>query len=248
LPPKELWLHNSSKGRSSPADGEARRSQTAKLLAVYAVGLGQRFFRNPIESDIRAIDLARTAVRQEELPQDIINPLRPYKNTRGLSAVTRIGITRFCDLYTARQALVIRIFQRILLRLPQSSDDAEFHKAVLATLSCAISRFIFQNCSLARWNAARSTIEGAFGKQALQVVWDFAEVNPLSDGPANWDGAIEWILKVLDANACLPYCGTVVRARAQDRLLPDNAADALITDPPYFAAIPYADLSNVFLV
>ncbi len=220
----------------------------ANLLAVYVENAGQRFFRNPTESDIRASVFARTAVRREELPQDTINPIRPYKNTRGLSAVTRIGITRFCDLYTARQAVAIRTFQRILLRLPQFTDETEFRGAVLAVFNCAVGRFIFQNCSLSRWNAARSTIEGAFGKQALQVVWDFAEVNPLSDGPANWNGAIQWILKVLEANACLPHSGTVLRGRAQDRLLPADAADALITDPPYFAAIPYGDLSNVFLV
>jgi DNA protecting protein DprA len=220
----------------------------AKLLAVYVERNGQRLFRNPTESDNAANILARTAVLHEDLPQDTINPIRPYKNTRGLSAVTRIGITRFCDLYTARQALAIRTVQRILLRLPQFSDDAELRSAVLAILNCAVSRFIFQNCSLSRWNAARSTIEGAFGKQALQVVWDFAEINPLSDGPANWNGAIEWIRKVLEANSCLTHSGTVVRGRAQDQLLPADAADALITDPPYFAAIPYGDLSNVFLV
>ncbi len=220
----------------------------ATLLAVYVDDSGKRLFRDPTESDIQANALARAAVRIEELPQDPINPIRPYKNTRGLSAVTRIGIARFCDLYTPRQALVIRAFQRILLRLPQFTDDADFRNAVLAILNCAIGRFIFQNCSLSRWNAARSTIEGAFGKQALQVVWDFAESNPLSDGPANWNGAIEWIIKVLEANAFLPHSGTILRGRAQDRLLPDDSADALITDPPYFAAIPYGDLSNVFLV
>ena len=99
-----------------------------------------------------------------------------------------------------------------------------------------------------RWNAARSTIEGAFGKQALQVVWDFAEVNPLSNGPANWNGAIDWVLKVIEENFCLPRAGTVVGGRAQDRILPEDSADALVTDPPYFAAIPYGDLSNVFFV
>jgi len=223
-------------------------ANAARLLAVYVTKRGERFFRNPTESDLRAIALTRSAVRREHLPDDLINPIRPYKNTRGLSAVTRIGITRFCDLYTARQALAIKQFQRILLRLPRSSANPDLHIAVLATLNCAVSRFIFQNSSLSRWNAARSTIEGAFGKQALQIVWDFAEVNPLSDGPANWNGATEWVLKVLHENAGLPHSGTVVRGRAQDRLLPDDAADALITDPPYFAAIPYSDLSNVFLV
>ena len=223
-------------------------ANTARLIAVYAVNAGQRSFRCPTASDISATGFAQTAILSEDLPDDLINPLRPYKNTRGLSAVTRIGISRFRDLYTARQAIAIRIFQRILLRLPQPANDAEFHSAVLSTLNCAISRLIFQNCSLSRWNAARSTIEGAFGKQALQVVWDFAEVNPIADGPGSWSGAIDWIVKVLDANVCLPHSGTVLRARAQDSLLPDNACDALITDPPYFAAIPYGDLSNVFLV
>ena len=220
----------------------------AKLLAVYVEGATQRFFRDPTPSDIEAANSAKAAILREELPQDRINPIRPYKNTRGLSAVTRIGINRFCDLYTARQAIAIKTFQRILSRLPEFSDDAQLRKAVLAVLNCAIARLIFQNCSLSRWNAARSTIEGAFGKQALQVVWDFAEVNPLANGPANWNGATEWALKVLEANVCLKNSGTALRRRAQDISLPADAADALITDPPYFAAIPYGDLSNVFLV
>jgi adenine-specific DNA methylase len=220
----------------------------ARLLAVYFERDGQRFFRGPKDSEFRANVLARSAIEDHDLPRDIINPIRPYKNTRGLSAVTRVGITRFCDLYTSRQALVIKTFQNILLRLPKFDVDQQFQTAVLAVLNCAVSRFIFQNCSLSRWNAARSTIEGAFGKQALQVVWDFAEVNPLSDGPANWNGATEWVLKILEANACVNHSGTVFRGRAQDKLLPTDCADALVTDPPYFAAIPYGDLSNVFLV
>src|ERR1039458_5759607 len=147
-----------------------------------------------------------------------------------------------------RQAAVIQCFQSILARLPESIGDRNLRSAVLATLNCAVSLFMFQNSSLSRWKAARSTIEGAFGKQALQVVWDFAEVNPLSDGPANWNGAVEWVLKVIESNRCLPHAGTVVRARAQDKNLPADSAEALITDPPYFAAIPYGDLSNVFFV
>lgn len=223
-------------------------AEDARLLATYVASAAGRYFRNPTDGDLRGIVLAKSSIQRQELPQDEINPIRPFKNTRGLSAVTRIGITHFSDLYTSRQALVIQCFQKILLRLPALSSDGALRSAVLATLSCAVSRFIFQNCSLSRWNAARSTIEGAFGKQALQVVWDFAEVNPLSNGPANWSGAIEWVLKVIEANACLSHPGTVVRGRAQDRLLPADAADALITDPPYFAAIPYGDLSNVFFV
>jgi putative DNA methylase len=220
----------------------------AHLLAVYADNAGSRVFRQPTKGDLRGVSLAKSYVRVNGMPQDEINPIRPYKNTRGLSAVTRIGIKRFANLYSPRQASTIQCLQRILARLPNSIDDNHLRSAVLATLNCAVSRFMFQNCSLSRWNAARSTIEGAFGKQALQVVWDFAEVNPLSDGPGNWNGAVDWVLKVIDSNRCLSHTGTVVRGLAQDRKLPADSAEALVTDPPYFAAIPYGDLSNVFFV
>jgi len=220
----------------------------ARLLAVYVEDHNQRRFRHPTTEDITAVELSRSAIHRYERPTDTINPVRPYKNTRGLSAVTRIGIAKFSDLYTARQAIVIRVFQGILKRLPEFGPDPQLREAVLTLLNCAISRFIFQNCSLSRWNAARSTIEGAFGKQALQVVWDFAEINPLSDGPANWNGATDWVIKVIEANSHLENPGSVVQGRAQDQLLPSDSADALVTDPPYFAAIPYGDLSNVFFV
>jgi putative DNA methylase len=223
-------------------------ADNARLLAVYTQSLMGRRFRSPIEADRVAVRSAFDRRISNPLPLDEINEVRPYKNTRGLSAVTRIGITKFEYLYSARQLLTLRTFQEYLLKIPTEHLDPEFLRAVQAVLHCAASRFIFQNCSLSRWNAARSTIEGAFGKQALQVVWDFAESNPIGDGPANWRGALEWVLKVVQANQCLPRQATVSKARAQDQTLPDDMASALITDPPYFAAIPYADLSNVFYV
>jgi adenine-specific DNA methylase len=219
----------------------------AMLLAVCVQLDGVRRFRDPSRADLTAIRKAKVAWQSLDLPSDRINPIRPYKNTRGLSAVTRIGMTAFSHLYTERQALALRCFQSVLLGVP-ASEDPDLRRATLSILHCAMSRLIFQNCSLSRWHATRSTIEGAFGKQALQVVWDFAEANPLGGGPANWEGALDWVLRVVAANKALPQPAAVARLRAQDQALPDDAANALITDPPYFAAIPYSDLSNVFFV
>ena len=229
--------------------GAATEAQTnAKLIAVCVQSAGGRSFRSPNTADEIGVENAKRAAARANSPADKINPTRPYKNTRGLSAVTRIGITQFGHLYTERQALVIRSLQNQLLRVPADCCEQGLRTAVLSVLHCAVSRFIFQNSSLSRWHSTRSTIEGAFGKQALQVVWDFAEANPLGDGPANWSGALDWLLKVIAANNWLTHPATVARARAQDQILPDDAANALITDPPYFAAIPYSDLSNFFFV
>ena len=58
------------------------------------------------------------------------------------------------------------------------------------SLAFAIDRAVSQNTSLSRWDATRLTIKGAFSKQALAVVWDFAEANPFSGGTSDWDGAM----------------------------------------------------------
>lgn len=223
-------------------------AEDAQLLSVYVQDAAARRFRAPTDVDLDSVAAAVKDRANAEAPVDEINDVRPYKNTRGLSAVTRIGIRTFGDMYSSRQALAIRAFQRSLLEVDFTEMEAGLAQAVRATLNCAVSRFIFQNSSLSRWNAARATIEGAFGKQALQVVWDFAESNPLSSGPANWIGSVDWVVKVLEQNSWMTRTCEVVQSRAQDQVLPDGAASALLTDPPYFAAIPYADLSNVFYV
>ena len=133
----------------------------AKLIAVCVQSAGGRSFRSPNRADEIGVENAKRAAARASLPEDKINPTRPYKNTRGLSAVTRIGITQFGHLYTERQALVIRCLQNQLLRVPADCCEQELRTAVLSVLHCAVSRFIFQNSSLSRWNSTRSTIEGA---------------------------------------------------------------------------------------
>jgi adenine-specific DNA methylase len=77
------------------------------------------------------------------------------------------------------------------------------------------------------------------------MIWDFAEVNLLTDN--GWAGAVEWVAKVLSATSKANLKpGTVANASATSHPLPSNSVEAVITDPPYYAAIPYADLSDFF--
>ena len=80
------------------------------------------------------------------------------------------------------------------------------------------------------------------------MTWDFIEIVPTADGPGSWTGAIAWVLKVIALNGTMQGTGTAVQAAAQDCPLPADSASLLFTDPPYFAAIPYADLSGFFYV
>lgn len=231
-------------------------AQHARLYAAYIESSTSREFRIANQRDLKAFQHATevaSTIQQSNpgvFPLEPINPIRPYKNTRGLSAVTRVGCISFGDLYNLRQALSIRLFYDILSNAFSANrgEDDDFNKALQTALSFAVNRGVSQNTSMSRWDASRLTIKGAFSKQALAVVWDFAEANPFSDGSGNWDGAVEWVAKFVESNAGLPTPGTIVRASATDIPLPLSSAAALITDPPYFSAIPYGDLSDFFYV
>lgn len=231
-------------------------ANNSRLIAVYVEGNGIRSFRLATKSDQRAFQAATRikekiyAENPDVFPVERINPIRPYKNTRGVSAVTRIGCLTFGDLYNHRQALGIHTFYKILnsVGFSEQSDDARFQIALRTLLALAVNRSVSQNTSVSRWDASRSTIKGAFSKQALAVVWDYAEANPFSGGSADWDGAVEWVVRFIESNASITVPGIIQQASAKQQSMPDDSVSALITDPPYFAAIPYADLSDFFYV
>ncbi len=243
----------SVRAQLASAHGGAR---TARMYAVYCEGARGRFFRLADDSDIAAYEAASERKERMEreqpgsFPSESINPIRPYKNTRGLSAVTRVGCATFGDLYNDRQSVSILTLFRLVTDVVEgdSAIAPEMKAAVATLLAFAVSRSVSQNTTMSRWDASRLTIKGAFSKQALAVVWDFAEANPFSGGTSDWDGALGWIVKFIEACSSIAHGGHAMRVSATSQALPDDSAAALVCDPPYFAAIPYADLSDFFFV
>jgi len=78
-------------------------------------------------------------------------------------------------------------------------------------------------------------------------VWDYCEGHPLSGEGTGYEGAVDWVAKVIEA---WPGSrgGQVQQADATEHPLPDETAQVWFTDPPYYDAVPYADLSDFFLV
>jgi adenine-specific DNA methylase len=83
----------------------------------------------------------------------------------------------------------------------------------------------------------------------MPVVLDFVESNPFGGSGGDWIGQVDWIARVvehLQSSALLP--GTAARSPAQIPSLPEDSADAMVTDPPYYDAFPYSDLSDFFFI
>lgn len=116
-------------------------------------------------------------------------------------------------------------------------------------MTIAIGRQADYLASLTIWANSGEFVAHVFGRQALPIVWEFPETVCIRDTSGNWKGAIEWIFLVLthitQANL---YSGNSWQSDAKKHPLPNNAAQCFFTDPPYYDAVPYADLSDFFYV
>lgn len=221
----------------------------ARLICVVTTSpkISGKSYRLPTERDFAAVQKAAKNLQllqqHHQTPQALI-PEEPLNHLRGFFNVVLYGMTRWGDLFSPRQALALTTLVRLVREAGQLAD-AELKIATQTLLALALDRCVDKCASVVVWNIPAEKVEHVFGRQALPMVWDFVEANILSD--IGWLGACEWVAKVIDCTSAIGNrCGTTAMASARSHLLPNAAAEAVVTDPPYYAAIPYADLSDFF--
>jgi len=186
------------------------------------------------------------------VPNEPIGKLRPSPNARGMSAVTRHGLNFFGDLFSPRQLLSLLQFTHVVHDAIREMQDRgylpERTKALATVLALVVDRLADFNSSFCVHNYfGSSRIAHTFGRHALSMVWDFAEANPFHEGSGGWGTeTIYYALNSSDAE--VPREAQVYRGNAARLPLADASVDAVITDPPYYDNVPYADISDFFYV
>ena len=225
----------------------------AHLLAVVTLIPGKqgRHYRLPTPEDYQAIWKAKKRL-EEVAKKPLINglsaipdePLPPI-GTLGFR-VQRYGMLQWGDLFTTRQKILLSTFLNEFF--PQSAHD-EKDTDIKELLAMVMGRTATYGTSLGWWHRPGEKMGPIFGRPALPIVWDFAEVNPFSDATGGYAGAIEWVALVVNANNNLNSRQAQVQiGDACASQLPDQSCDVWFTDPPYYDAVPYSDLSDFFFV
>jgi putative DNA methylase len=156
--------------------------------------------------------------------------------------VQRYGIDQWSGLFNVRQLLSLKT----LCDLIQSFVD-DFSTLQLL-LAFAFSRVAMSNMSCTRWNAVAEKMQHTFGRQALPIVWDFAEVVPIAQAPGNWQSGYELAADVVEMWPSGTEIGQMQLADATESPLVAESSSVWFTDPPYYDAVPYSDLSDFFFV
>ena len=230
---------------------------TARLMAIVAEGGRSRTYLSPI-AEHEAI--AATADPAWEPEGNLPNDPRNFWTVQ-------YGLTTFASLFTPRQLVALTTYSDLLqaareaaLRDANAShfgDDAlplaaeglgavAYADAIATYLAMAVSKLTDAQSSLARWKPAMDQAIGTFGRQALPMVWDYAESNTFSGMAGDFSVSLKNMMRVLaDSNA--KASGSIANIDATKNGFPIRPV-VFSTDPPYYDNISYADLSDYFYV
>jgi adenine-specific DNA methylase len=131
----------------------------------------------------------------------------------------------------------------------QSIANQDIAKVILVYLALILGRLADKCANLVVYNSYGEKIEHVFGRTALPMVWDFVELNVFSQANGDWFRQTEWVIRYLKNNSWKAISNASVRQESATNLnYSDNYFDAVITDPPYYDNVPYADLSDFFYI
>lgn len=237
--------------------GEANAGRMgARLMAIVAEGKRGRVYLSPIDDQE---EIARTA--QPSWKPSVAMP----ENPRWFSPPL-YGLKTFGDLFTPRQLVALNTFSDLVQEaMTRAEADAKaaglpddglgleaggrgakaYAEAVGVYLSFAIDKVSNISSSVASWMSDRGAFRETFARQAIPMVWDFAESNPFADAGGSLETAID---KGRMSIAELPTvdAGTASQKDAQTQTI--SVRKIVSTDPPYYDNIGYADLSDYFYV
>ena len=218
----------------------------SQLLAVIAEGERGQVYLSPTDEMQKTASLAKARWKP-----DLIVPTPCHDVDR----LPMYGMPLWGDAFMPRQLAALDIFadlidsvrSMIITDCGQANSAEEIHNyadAITTYLGLAIGR------SANYWSAFTPWADGfvvqTFGRNAIRMVWDHAEVNVFSSSTGNWSGAVEWIQRVIRDALPANRIGRAVQADAQHQSISHNMF--VSTDPPYYDNIGYANLSEFFYV
>jgi len=240
-------------------DAEANNGRMGQMpLAIVAEGhRGRSYYPFDEKQATVALDESNSFLDESGMRKNV--PDEPARGTFASNAQGRIyGFKTFGDYFTPRQLVALGTFSglvgeaRDLIRkdalasgLPEERAAA-YADAVATYLAFAVDRLADGSSALASWSQQRDTFRNTFARQALPMVWDFAEANVFSSSGGNFNANVGWIVNCVELS---PTSSTgEVHQQDATTTLNNSYRPIISTDPPYYDNIGYADLSDFFYV
>lgn len=227
----------------------------AQLMAIVAEGSHGRIYITP-DDEQRSTSIVD---KPENCPSGVLSGKCRVN-------VSLYGFDETADLFTNRQLTALTTFSTLVAEVQQKAEtDAiaagmandhlplrnggqgarAYGEAVGVYLAFVIDKMTDYHSSICSWNPPREGLRNTFGRQAIPMVWDYAEANPFSSSSGCFDNMVEWVTKCVSEFPASQVAKVVQFDAQRDCGLLEIMVS---TDPPYYDNISYADLSDFFYV
>lgn len=235
-------------------EGQAGRLG-AMMTAVVVEGENGKAYRLPTDEERCKAEQAAEAVETlfAELPFGILE--EPLPDTEALGArVPLYGFETWGELFTSRQLLALGTLVKHTQAVGEAMADRGYptawQEAVRAYIALVIDKVADYNSSLCTWHNSGEKIGHTFARYALPITWDFVESATINDVGGSYVAQMDWVARYVEhgldaAQAAVPP--NILRQSAL-QFSEEDKLDVILTDPPYYDAIPYSDTMDFFYV
>jgi adenine-specific DNA methylase len=214
-----------------------------KLLAVIEEGQSTKNYRLPNNEDLSIFKLIPNGI---EIPSDRME----VGNNRNFNT-PGWGIDSYGQMFSKRQLYIIQTLVNKLneFKSTQKAEEIEYEKVIATYLAIIISKYSDYNNMFTVWTPSAEQLSHTFSKQALPMVFDYPESMPFKESGGSPINMMNWVLKYIESESLNSFNTIANNASSGDKSqFPENYLTTVVTDPPYYDAIAYADISDFFYV
>lgn len=191
----------------------------------------------------------------DEKNTNVVNNLKEYPNkptekmhpNSGGGDTFGWGIDHYSQLFLDRQLYTINAIIESLHEIKGILPHNEYGKAIIFYLALLVNRVTPRSNMFVLLNTAGENLEHIYRRQAIPMVYDFPESAIFCDAMGGAYNQIEWITKFIESESSNPFSAQCFKTASGDvNQFPEKSLDAVITDPPYYDAMAYADFSDFY--
>ena len=212
-----------------------------RLLAVITDNKNGKEYHIPSKEELSIIP---------EIDKRIQGPtdLMPQEDTQNLK-IPHWGFKSWGSMFSQRQLLVINTIIKFMQEIKKGLSQNNYNNTICTYLAFLLDKVLCFYTTFCTWHTTRETMNNVFGRQAIAMIFDYVEGNVISGTTGSFRNMLDWIILYLQSECPVEFPSKFENCSSGEKNQYDKKQiDCVVTDPPYYDAIAYADLSDFFYV
>ncbi len=215
-------------------------------------------FRLPSNQDLEAYEKILQVIKKGDFPGSKLVPKEQIPPGLKTREPLNYGMPTWDKFFNARQLVANSTYLYYICEAKKEilgtrkDGDPERARALVTYLAFVLDKCLNYHSIQCAWNSTREAVANTFDRHDFAFIWSYGEMNLIVE-----QLGFEWALgQVVDAysDLCLLVGGAdpsnvEVRLGSSTEIsYVRGSVDAVIVDPPYYANVMYAELSDFFYV